>query len=219
MNETQTQQPIRVLIIDDHPMVREGTRALLDRSPAIEVMDALGDGSAALWLVRRRQPDVVLLDVRLPDISGIEVARRLRLEFPSIKVLVVTGYDEIGYARALLRLGVRGYLAKSASGAELVAAIRAVAAGNRVLTAEAARAVVDDGTTPLTAREHEVLHRLVAGMRNAEIADALCLSLKTVEFHVRNVFQKLGARSRAEAVSMALQRGLCLPGGPPQMEA
>lgn len=210
MSDPAAQQPTRVLIIDDHPMVREGTRALLERSATIKVVGALGEGLAALWLVHELQPDVVLLDVRLPDISGIEVARQLRAEFPAVKVLVVTGYDEIGYARALLQLGVRGYLAKSASGAELIAAVRAVAAGNQVLTAEAARVIVEGRNAPLTAREHEVLQRLVAGSRNAEIANDLCLSLKTVEFHVRNVLQKLGARSRAEAVSFALQRGIHL---------
>lgn len=210
MTDTAAQQPTRVLIIDDHPMVREGTRALLERSATIKVVGALGEGVAALWLVHELQPDVVLLDVRLPDISGIEVARQLRTEFPAVKVLVVTGYDEIGYARALLQLGVRGYLAKSASGAELIAAVRAVAAGNQVLTAEAARVIIEGRNAPLTAREHEVLQRLVAGRRNAEIANDLSLSLKTVEFHVRNVLQKLGARSRAEAVSFALQRGIHL---------
>lgn len=210
MTDTAAQQPTRVLIIDDHPMVREGTRALLERSATIKVVGALGEGVAALWLVHELQPDVVLLDVRLPDISGIEVARQLRAEFPAVKVLVVTGYDEIGYARALLQLGVRGYLAKSASGAELIAAVRAVAAGNQVLTAEAARVIIEGRNAPLTAREHEVLQRLVAGRRNAEIANDLSLSLKTVEFHVRNVLQKLGARSRAEAVSFALQRGIHL---------
>src|SRR5689334_15656218 len=197
MTDPHERRPIRVLIVDDHPMAREGTRALLERSAAIEVVGAVGEGFAALWLLRELQPDIVLLDVRLPDISGIEVARQLRTEFPTVKVLVVTGYDEIGYARALLQLGVRGYLAKSASGAELVAAVRAVAAGNQVITAEAARGIVEGRNDPLTAREHEVLQRLVAGRRNAEIADDLCLSLKTVEFHVRNVLQKLGARSRA----------------------
>ncbi|MGZ3663359.1 MAG: response regulator transcription factor [Ktedonobacterales bacterium] len=212
MTEPHEQRPIQVLIVDDHPMAREGTRALLERSATIEVVGALGEGLPALWLLRELQPDVVLLDVRLPDISGIEVARQLRTEFPAVKVLVVTGYDEIGYARALLQLGVRGYLAKSASGAELVAAVRAVAAGNQVITAEAARVIVEGRNAPLTAREHEVLQRLVAGRRNAEIADDLCLSLKTVEFHVRNVLQKLGARSRAEAIGLALQHGIHLPG-------
>lgn len=212
MTDPHERRPIRVLIVDDHPMAREGTRALLERSAAIEVVGAVGEGFAALWLLRELQPDIVLLDVRLPDISGIEVARQLRTEFPTVKVLVVTGYDEIGYARALLQLGVRGYLAKSASGAELVAAVRAVAAGNQVITAEAARGIVEGRNDPLTAREHEVLQRLVAGRRNAEIADDLCLSLKTVEFHVRNVLQKLGARSRAEAIGLALQHGIHHPG-------
>ena len=211
MTEALAQRRIRVVIVDDHPMVREGTRALLERSAKIEVVGAVGEGMEALRLAGELQPDVLLLDVRLPDISGVEVARQTRQSFPEVKLLVVTGYDEIGYSRALRQLGVHGYLAKSASGAEIIAAVQAVAAGSVLLTAESARVASGGGREPLTSRERDVLELLVAGRRNAEIADQLTVSLKTVEFHVRNVFEKLGARSRAEAVSRALQQGICVP--------
>ncbi len=211
MTDSGEQKLIRVIIVDDHPMAREGTRALLERSAAIKVVGVLGEGLPVLRLVRELQPDVLLLDVRLPDISGIEVVRRLGAEFSTVKVLIVTGYDEIGYARVLLRLGVHGYLAKSASGTELVAAVQAVASGARLLATEAVRMNPENGKAPLTARERDVLQLLVAGRRNAEIGVELYVSLKTVEFHVRNVLQKLGARSRAEAVRFALQQGICMP--------
>lgn len=203
------QKLIRVIIVDDHPMVREGTQALLEQSLTIKVVGTLGEGLGVPRLVRELQPDVLLLDVRLPDVSGIEVVRQMRTEFPTVKVLIVTGYDEIGYARVLLQLGVHGYLAKTASGEEILAAVHAVASGNRRFAAEAARVSVENGKDLLTAREHEVLQLLVAGLRNAEIGAALCVSVKTVEYHARNVLQKLGARSRSEAVRFALQQGIC----------
>lgn len=204
-------QPIRVVVVDDHPLLRQGTQTLLERTVDIQVVGATGEGSAVLRLLQRTQPDVLLLDVHLPDMSGVEVTRQVRAEFPAVAVLILTGYEEVGYIRALVQLGVRGYLGKSASGERIVAAIRTVAQGRTVLASEAVRAALRVEAATLTVREQDVLERLVAGRRNKEIGDTLSLSLKTVEFHVGNVLEKLEVRSRTEAARIALERGLLTP--------
>jgi DNA-binding NarL/FixJ family response regulator len=173
-----------------------------------------GDGAAALRLIAERQPDVLLLDVHLPGLSGVEVARQTRARFPRVAILVLTGYDDLGDARALVRLGVQGYLPKTASGEQIVAAIRTVARGETVLISKAAQAALGRGVGPLTAREDEVLRLLAAGKRNAEIAAALAVSVSTVEFHLSNLFQKLGATSRTEAIRLAREQGLTPPARP-----
>lgn len=202
-------QPIRVLIVDDHPLLREGTQASLARSTGFVVVGLAPDGASALCLASTLHPDVVVLDLRLPDMSGVDVARWLRDHLPTVAVLVLTGYEPIGYVRALLDLGVRGYLQKTASGTELAAAVRAVAAGCQVLS-DALRRATEHLTPvdPLTARELQVLRLVTAGRRNAEIAEELGISLKTVEFHIGNVLAKLGVRSRAEAIQATRELGL-----------
>jgi DNA-binding NarL/FixJ family response regulator len=199
---------IDVVIVDDHPLVRAGTQALLDESIGINVQGAAEDAAGALQLVREHQPDVLLLDVRLPDMSGIELARQVRATQPSTAILVLTGHDEPGYARALRQIGVRGYLSKTASGEEIVAAVRAVAHGQSTFQGAAASAASDDALDPLTGREQEVLNLLVRGLRNSEIAAALATSVKTAEFHVGRLLQKLRARSRSEAIIRAQELGL-----------
>jgi DNA-binding NarL/FixJ family response regulator len=201
-------RPIRVVVVDDHPMLRQGTQALLERTADIQMVGATGEGSAVFRLLQSQRPDVLVLDVHLPDMSGVEVARQVRAEFPEVAVLVLTGYEEAGYIRALVRLGVRGYLGKSASGEDIVGAIRAVAQGRTVLVSEGVRAALRTDAATLTEREQDVLELLVAGRRNQEIAESLSVSLKTVEYHVGHVLEKLGVRSRAEAIRTALDRGL-----------
>lgn len=213
MAKVHDARPIRVVVVDDHPMLRQGTQALLARTADIQVVGATGEGSAVSRLLRSQRPDVLVLDVHLPDISGVEVAKQVRAAFPDVAVLVLTGYEEVGYIRALVRLGVRGYLAKSASGDDIIGAIRAVAQGRTVLLSEGVRAALRTDAATLTEREQEVLELLVAGRRNQEMADALSVSLKTVEFHVGNVLAKLAVRSRLEAVRVALEQGLA---GEPQ---
>lgn len=200
--------PIRVVIVDDHPMLREGTHNLLERSAEITVVAMTGDGTVVLRLVAELQPDVLLLDVHLPGLSGVEIARQVRARFPQVAVLVLTGYDDLGDARALVELGVTGYLPKTTSGEQIVEAVRAVARGEQIMTSKAVQAILGRGAGLLTAREDEALRLLVSGMRNAEIATALSVSINTVEFHVSNIFQKLGASSRAEAIRKAREQGL-----------
>jgi DNA-binding NarL/FixJ family response regulator len=199
---------IDVVIVDDHPLVRAGTQALLDDSVGIRVVGTAGDAAAALSLVREHQPEILLLDVRLPDMSGIELARQVRTIHPSTAILVLTGHDEIGYARALRSIGVRGYLSKTASGPEIVAAVRAVAVGQDTFQGAAAEISPEDELELLSDREHEVLSLLVQGMRNAEIAARLATSVKTAEFHVGRLLHKLHARSRSEAIIRAQELGL-----------
>lgn len=200
-------EPIRAVLVDDHPALRHGTQAILQQAGGIEVIGATGEGAEALQLVESLRPDVLLLDLHLPDVNGVEVARRVRERCPEVAVLVLTGYEEVGYVRALRELGVRGFVGKTASNEQIVAAVRAVAAGRTVLVSEGVEATLRAGSPVLTSREQEVLRLLAAGKRNQEIADALCVSLKTVEFHVGHVLEKLGARSRTEAIVEARRQG------------
>uniref|UniRef100_A0A7C2ZZ19 Response regulator transcription factor n=1 Tax=Thermorudis sp. TaxID=1969470 RepID=A0A7C2ZZ19_9BACT len=198
---------IRVVIVDDHPMLLEGTRVCLERAPDIAVVGVTGMGREAIHLVAEHRPDVLLLDLRLPDISGVEVARQVRAAYADTAIVVLTGYGDAGYLRALRPLGVRGYLPKTATDAEIVDAVRRAAAGCTMVASHSEREIL---TEPLTPREREILRRLVAGQRNAEIAAALLISVKTVEYHVSNIFTKLGARSRAEAIRIAHEQGILL---------
>ncbi len=201
---------IRVLVADDHALIREGTRATLQGAGGIEVVGSAGDGEMALSLARALRPDVVLLDVRLPDISGIEVAERLRAELPATGILVLTGYEDVSYYRAFIKLGVQGYLRKTTSAAEVVAAVRAIASGGTAIEPLDQPSGVN-GREALSPRELDVLSLLVEGCRNREIAERLEVSLKTIEFHVSNILQKLGARSRAEVAVLAVESGITVP--------
>jgi DNA-binding NarL/FixJ family response regulator len=191
------------MIVDDHPLVREGTRAALERSGQVEVVDTAADGAEALRILSQRRPDVMLLDLHLPDMSGLDVARQVRSVAPEVAVVVITGYEDVSYLHALLQIGVRGYLRKTMSGAEIVEALRDAVAGRAVIAGRTA-----DTVEPLTTREEEVLVLMADGCRNGEIAEQLAVSVKTVEFHIGHVLEKLGARSRTEAVVRARHYGL-----------
>ncbi len=206
MTDAKNRQPIRVLVVDDHPMTLEGTQALLRRSPNIEVVGAATSGKEAIQMVGELQPEVLLLDVRLPDMNGVEVARAVRTSFPDVAVLVVTGYDDTGMLRSMLKLGVPGYLRKTVTGDELIAAVEAVAAGQTALEPELLQVGLTSVDQSFTEREMSVLRLVATGLRNAEIADQLEVSVKTVEFHMRHVLGKLGVRSRTEVMSAAVQR-------------
>lgn len=203
-----TDKRISVVLVDDHPMVREGTAAILCAQPDLAVVGLTGRGEEAVEMVACLAPDVLVLDLHLPDLSGIEVARRARADRPATAILVLSNFEEVGYVRALLRLGARGYLGKAATGEEIVAAVRAVARGETTILSEAARAALGAGEARLSPRETEVLHLIAGAARNAEIAAILSIAEGTVEYHIRNVLTKLGARSRADALNKARAQGL-----------
>jgi DNA-binding NarL/FixJ family response regulator len=193
---TVAERTIRVVVVDDHPMARDWTSGSLAEAPGIEVVGAAENGLGGLRLVTSLRPDVLVLDVHLPDISGIEVARRVRAALPRVAVLIVTGFDDASYAQALRQLGVCGYMTKSASAAELVDAVRRAASGvGRPTTSEAQQA--------LSARDRQLLALLASGRRNDEIASTLDLSLNVVEYRVGQLLRTLGVRSRAEAIHLA----------------
>jgi DNA-binding NarL/FixJ family response regulator len=214
-----SQLPLRILIVDDHQMFREGIRRRLEQEPDMTVVGEAASAEEALAAVPQSNPTIVLLDIRLPGVSGIELARRLRQQWPDLKVLVLTGYDFDQYVRAMARVGVSGYLLKTSPQDAVVDAIREVAAGGAVLPPSIASkvlrhysidsSVVRDGMMgELTLRETEVLELMHQGIRNADIAKRLAISPRTVEAHVSSIISKLGAQSRTGAIHVALEKGL-----------
>ncbi len=203
---------IRVLVVDDHPVVRHGLMAILRFETDMEVVGDAADGPEAVRLILEHQPDVVLLDLRLPEFSGIEVMRRVRALAPRTRFLVLTTYDTDEYIAPALAAGAHGYLLKDAEPDELSQAIRALMEGGAALEPRVAARVLgqlaDEPGEGLTEREMQVLQLLPSGASNKTIALQLGLSENTVKTHIRNIFGKLGVQSRAEAVSSAMQRGL-----------
>jgi DNA-binding NarL/FixJ family response regulator len=221
MNET-----IRVLVVDDHVIVRQGIRQVLEGAGNLTVVAEAGDGAAALEAARTYAPDVVVLDVSLPGETGLEVARKLKRAQPPVRILMLSVYDNTEYVLEAVRAGADGYLLKDSSPAELRDAIRAVHAGESVFSAatarqlnvglrqEAARREKEDRLAQLTGREREVLRLIVEGRTNKETAAALGISHRTVETHRENILKKLGIRSVAELTRLAIETGLS-PGGAP----
>jgi len=206
---------IRVLLVDDHALLRQGTRDALRQDPDIAVVAESARGREALDQAARLRPDVVLLDIKLPDMSGVDVARVLRQDLPEIKVLILTAYDYESYVRALFAIGVHGYLLKDDPGMELIEAIRKVLRGEHVLSAEivaqlaASRSrsgLAASGT--LSDREREVLTLVGRGQRNKEIALKLKIKPSTVETYISNIMVKFDVHSRAEALRIAIERGI-----------
>ncbi|MGN6167055.1 MAG: response regulator [Solirubrobacteraceae bacterium] len=213
---------IRVLIADDQPLARAGFRAVLEATGTVQVVAEAENGDQAVELARRHDPDVVLMDVRMPGTDGIEATRRM----PNQKVLILTTFGLDDYIIEALRAGASGFLLKDAPVEELVRAVRTVAAGDAQLSPAVTKRLLDQvarrlpaavsrdssALSDLTEREREVLRLLAAGMSNAEIAAALVVSEPTVKSHVSNVLQKLGLRDRVQAVIYAYENGLVAPG-------
>jgi DNA-binding NarL/FixJ family response regulator len=205
---------IRVLVVDDHALHRDGTRQILDAHPDLQVVGDASSGEVALALVNQLRPDVVLMDIRLPGINGIEVTRRLTRDHPQIHVLMVSAYDEDEYVRGALEAGAAGYLSKTAPGKELVQAVRAVARGTSVLQSGLTARLLTSARPPehgpgdLSERELAVLTLLAAGRHNREIASELSISPRTVDRHCDNIYSKLGVGSRTEAVVRAISKNL-----------
>jgi NarL family two-component system response regulator LiaR len=215
--------PIRIILADDHAMLRQGTAELLRREPDLEVVGEAGDGQQAIDLARRLNPDIVIMDVRMPVLSGVEATQRIREELPKVQVLVLTAHDDDQYVFSLLQAGASGYLLKTAPVSELIKAIRLVRAGESPLDPTIARKVVvrmssegrsfrtpDREAAPvdeLTARELEVLQLLAQGLNNRAIAEALFVSDRTVQSHLTTIFAKMHVTSRLEAVLTGIRRG------------
>jgi two-component system response regulator DesR len=198
---------VRIMIAEDQTMVRQALVALLELEPDIEVVAQAATGDEALAMAGKHQPDVAVLDIEMPGPSGIEVAGRLRRTGFAGKVVIVTTFDRPGYLRAAMAAGASGFLLKDAPAADLAAAIRQVAAGQRVVDPTLAAAALAQGESPLTERETEVLAASAGHDAIADIAARLHLSNGTVRNHLSAAIQKLGARNRAEAVEMAQQKG------------
>jgi len=210
---------IRVLLVDDHALVREGVRHLLDREPDLGVVGEAESGDQALELIDALRPDVVLLDVRMPGLSGIETARRLRATQPRVKVLMLTAHAD--FAVEAFRAGASGYMLKSARSGELVAAIRSVFLGSTVIQGAIAEGLEISGgarrskaSELLSPREAQILRLIARGLSNKTIAREVGVAPRTADQHVHNILVKVGVRSRAEAVRYAVEHELAGPGEP-----
>jgi DNA-binding NarL/FixJ family response regulator len=211
---------IRVVIADDHALVREGVRALLALSEDIEVVGEAADGREAIEACRRLEPDVVLMDIAMPGLGGLEAALEIRRDLPNTRVLVLTQYDDREYVSRFLKAGVAGYVLKKAAGSELASAIRSVQRGGLVLDPEIARgalsetrgepgdAVVEDPYEALTDREKQVLKLIAEGRSSKEVAEELGISVKTAMSHREHLMEKLGLHNRTDLVRFALKRGV-----------
>ena len=224
---------IRIVLVDDQALVRQGIKVLLELEPDLAVVATAGDGREALAVVERHHPDVVLLDIRMPQLDGVAAMRLLAARFPQIAVIILTTFNDREYVVGALKAGARGYLLKDSESDEVARAVRIVAAGGALLQPEVTRSVLDElsrlaarDTPPigpdvaanpaspaarpagLTAREIEVLCLVTDGLTDGQIADRLSLSARTVGQHLRSVYNKLGVSSRTAATRRAIERGI-----------
>ncbi len=209
---------IHVVLADDHAVVRKGIRQFLEEADDITIVAEASDGAEAVRLVEAHQPDVAVMDIRMPEVTGVEATRRIKERFPQVRVLVLTAYDDDPYVFALLHAGADGYVLKTASGDELVRAVRTVHQGGTALSPEIAAKVVRQATShrpegaadqveTLTTRELDVLRLAARGLTNRAIGHGLGISHRTVQGHLASIYGKLGVNSRTEAVTEALRRG------------
>jgi len=204
--------PIRVLIVDDHPVVRDGLRGMFSGEPGFEVAGEAADGGEAVALARSLQPDVILMDLHMPNVDGVSAIRQLAEQGSEARVLVLTTYDQDSYVLPAIEAGATGYLLKDAPGEELLRAVRAVAQGETILSPSVAGRLVDQVRNPqqdaLSQRELEILALVAAGTTNREIARELFISEATVKTHLLHIYEKLEVPDRAAAVAEAFKRGL-----------
>jgi DNA-binding NarL/FixJ family response regulator len=209
---------IRIVLADDHAVVRQGFRQFLEEAGDIEVVAEAEDGAEAIQLVESHLPDVAVVDIRMPEVTGVEATRRIKERFPQVRVLVLTAYDDDPYVFALLQAGADGYVLKTASGDELVQAVRTVHTGVPALSPEIAAKVMRQAVSgrpegaaeqveSLTTRELDVLRLAARGLTNRAIGHELDISHRTVQGHLANIYGKLMVNSRTEAVTEALRRG------------
>ena len=214
-------EPVRVLLVDDDDLMRAGLKAVLSSDDAIEVVGEASDGRAALEQVQALSPDVVLMDVRMPDLDGISATREVLASSPEVKVMILTTFEQDDYIFGALNAGASGFLLKRTSPEELIAGIHTVAVGDSLLSPSVTRRVIDRmaqqpaAETPyderlgdLTPREREVLAQVARGLSNTEIADALFIEESTVKTHVKRILMKLHLRDRVQAVIFAYESGL-----------
>jgi two-component system, NarL family, response regulator LiaR len=203
--------PVKILVVDDHPMIRRGIASLIRASEGLECVAEASDGQEALEICGQMSVDIVLMDMIMPRMDGASATLAIRAKHPNVRVLILSSFYEQDQVQNAMRAGAMGYLLKTASADELVAAIRAAHAGQRTLAPEATEALVQ-ATSPvgtnLTERERRILELLSEGLSNQDIADRLSITLATVKFHVTNVLSKLNVNSRTEAVLLALKHRL-----------
>jgi DNA-binding NarL/FixJ family response regulator len=204
--------PIRIILADDHALVLEGLRSMLAPEPDLAVIATATDGERLLEAVARFQPDVVVTDIQMPYMDGVAGVRRIRQQFPNMRLLVLTAYSDPDTLRSVLESGADGLLLKTDPPEQTAPAIRQVVSGQLVFPAAARRWLFQRETavsTPiLSPREEEVLHAVAQGQSNAQVAQTLCISENTVKFHLQNIYQRLGVTNRTEASRWYLERGL-----------
>jgi NarL family two-component system response regulator LiaR len=214
MNTSQPIQPIRVMIVDDHAMVRKGLTAFLKNEPGLELVGEARDGREAIECCEQLHPDVILMDLIMPELGGVAATRTIHQRWPQVQVIALTSFQEKELVQDALQAGAIGYLLKNVSGEELADAIRQAYIGRPTLAPEAVQALIQPRSeaetlaADLTRREQEVLALLVKGMSNPEIAERLVISRSTVKVHISSILSKLGVSSRAEAISFAIQNKL-----------
>jgi DNA-binding NarL/FixJ family response regulator len=203
------QARIRVLCVDDHPLLREGIAAIINNQPDMLLTAEATNGAEAVQKFREHQPDVTLMDLRLPDVSGIDALIAIRSEFPDARIVMLTTFEGDVEIHRSLEAGARGYLLKSMPPKDLVEAIRQVNSGKKRIPPELAAQLAEHlGDEALTEREVEVLRHVAGGNRNRDIADRLFISEETVKVHIKHIMEKLGASDRTQAVAIAVRRGI-----------
>ena len=223
-------RPVRVLLVDDDDLMRAGLRAVLSSDPAVEVVGEAANGAAAVAAVRGHRPDIVLMDVRMPDLDGIAATREVLAASPEVKGVILTTFEQDDYIFGALSAGASGFLLKRSRPEELLAAIHTVAAGDSLLSPSVTRTVIErmaqkppphlgahERLAQLTPREREVLELVARGLSNSEIADDLVIEETTVKTHVKRILMKLHVRDRIQAVIFAYETGLTQPGSHPLM--